>query len=102
MFLGTSVRRMAVAMAEQTPSNAPSRIGLSLSADQTSDYLLTALHLPGPHTRAKSRLLAVGGQNRARRGLSAGGRWLRTFGPSGDRSLRQKPKRVGTRLRTKA
>ena len=39
-----------------------------------------ALHLPGPHTRAKSRLLAVGGQNPARRGLSAGGRWIRTTG----------------------
>ena len=33
MFFGTSVRRMAVA--EQTPSNAPSRTGLSRSADQT-------------------------------------------------------------------
>src|SRR6516162_3141204 len=39
-----------------------------------------ALHLPGPHTRAKSRLLAVGGQNPARRGLSAGGEWIRTCG----------------------
>ena len=40
--------------------------------------LLTALHLSGPHTRAKSRLLAVGGQNPARDGLFAGGRWIRT------------------------
>src|SRR6516164_2813236 len=39
-----------------------------------------ALHLPGPHTRAKSRLLAVGGQNPARRGLSAGGNRIRTIG----------------------
>ena len=33
----------------------------------------------GPHTRAKSRLLAVGGQNRARRGLSTGEEWIRTL-----------------------
>jgi uncharacterized membrane protein YccC len=30
-------------------------------------------------TRAKSRLLAVGGQNPARRGLSAGGHWISNF-----------------------
>jgi len=36
----------------------------------------------GPHTRAKSRLLAVGGQNRARRGLFAGGNRIRTIGPA--------------------
>ena len=60
------------------------------SAPCTARYpsLLTALHLPGPHTRAKSRLLAVGGQNPARRGLSAGGEWIRTSG-SAMRSHRQ-------------
>jgi len=54
------------------------------SAPCTARYpsLLTALHLPGPHTRAKSRLLAVGGQNPARRGLSAGGRRIRTISPA--------------------
>jgi len=53
-----------------------------LSAPCIARYpsLLTALHLPGPHTRAKSRLLAVGGQNPARRGLSAGGNRIRTIG----------------------
>jgi hypothetical protein len=37
--------------------------------------------LPGPYTRANSRLLAVGGQNRARRGLTGGGNGIRTLGP---------------------
>ena len=41
--------------------------------------------LSGPHARAKSRLLAVGGQNCARRGLSAGGRWIRTISPAAGR-----------------
>ena len=60
------------------------------SAPCTARYpsLLTALHLPRPHTRAKGRLLAVGGQNRARRGLSAGGEWIRTTGsPAADPHL---------------
>ena len=39
----------------------------------------------GPVTRAKSRLLAVGGQNRASRGLSAGG-------SSQERTRLRKPK----------
>jgi hypothetical protein len=54
------------------------------SAPCTARYpsLLTARHLSGPHTRAKSRLLAEGGQNRARRGLSAGARGIRTTGPA--------------------
>jgi hypothetical protein len=38
--------------------------------------------LPGPHTRAKSRLLAVGEQNPVRRGLFAGGNRIRTIGPA--------------------
>jgi hypothetical protein len=52
-----------------------------LLAPCTARYpsLLTALHPPGPHTRVKGRLLTVGGQNCARRGLTAGGRWIRTF-----------------------
>jgi hypothetical protein len=36
-------------------------------------------------TRTKSRLLAVGGQNPARRGLSAGAEWIRTFSSALDR-----------------
>ena len=55
-----------------------SAVGLALSASAQS--LLTALHLPGPHTRAKGRFLTVGGQNRARRGLTAGESWIRTTG----------------------
>ena len=57
--------------------NAHRRRGTGIWPDRS---LLTALHLPGPHTRAKSRLLAVRWQNPARRGLSAGGKRIRTFG----------------------
>ena len=61
-------------------------IAAAISSAVTSNGPCSALperdlnSLPGPHTRAKSRRLAVGGQNRARRGLSAGGRWIRTIG----------------------
>jgi hypothetical protein len=55
------------------PVGAPHR-AIPVSADRGA--------LSGPHTGAKSRLLAVGGQNPARRGLSAGGDGIRTISPA--------------------
>src|SRR6516162_9695967 len=56
-------------------ARSPDRPRTDLAALHRGSRLTAAarMHLPGPHTRAKSRLLAVGGQNRARRGLTAGG-----------------------------
>jgi len=46
------------------------------------------------HTRAKSRLFAVGGQNRARRGLTAGGNWIRNFSSAMRSHRRQRDRGV--------